>query len=112
VGNSVLRDSLLTVRAGGGVAQLGFLGGQEPVDAFNPFFDLPSGVRLSFFGSFLLGTADFPLSDVPLADLIAKAESGTFRAKPTRVFGFDEVVEAHRLMEANQAAGKLVVSVS
>jgi NADPH2:quinone reductase len=29
-----------------------------------------------------------------------------------RVFAFDEIVEAHRVMESNQAKGKLVVKVS
>ena len=48
VGNSVLRDSLQTVRSRGRVCQVGFLGGQDPVDGFNPIADLPTGVQLSF----------------------------------------------------------------
>ena len=43
--------------------------------------------------------------------MIAKAESGVYRAKPVRVFGFDEVVEAHRVMESGLAGGKMTVSV-
>ncbi|MEV1175864.1 zinc-binding dehydrogenase [Nonomuraea sp. NPDC049784] len=31
------------------------------------------------------------------------------KAKPSRVLGFGEVREAHRVMEANQAKGKMVV---
>jgi len=29
--------------------------------------------------------------------------------KPARVFGFQEIREAHRVMEANQAGGKMAV---
>jgi NADPH:quinone reductase len=109
----VLRDSLRLVRPRGRVAQLGFLGGLEPVTDFNPIADLPSGVQLSFYGSaFVLGTSAFPLSEIPLAELIAKAEQGLYRAKPARVFGFEDIVEAHRVMESGQAGGKMTVSVT
>jgi NADPH:quinone reductase-like Zn-dependent oxidoreductase len=111
VGNSVLRDSLRTVRARGRVCQVGFLGGLAPVEGFDPIADLPTGVQLSFFGSFVLGSEQFPVADIPMAELIAKVEAGVYRAKPARVFGFEEVAEAHRLIEANQAGGKQVVAV-
>lgn len=111
VGNNVLRDSLLAVRPRGRVCQLGFLGGLAPVVNFDPVADLPTGVQLSFFGSFMLGTKHFPLSDIPLAELIAKAETGVYHAKPTRIFRFEDVAEAHRLIETNQVEGKMVVAV-
>ncbi|MFI5975417.1 zinc-binding dehydrogenase [Streptomyces sp. NPDC051452] len=111
VGNNVLRDSLALVRPRGRVCQLGFLGGFEPVRDFDPITDLPSGVRLSFFGSaFVLGSPAFPLADVPLDEIYAKVNSGTLRARPTRVFRFEEIVEAHRAMEAGDALGKMVVT--
>jgi NADPH:quinone reductase-like Zn-dependent oxidoreductase len=111
VGSSALRDTLAVVRPGGRVCQIGFLGGLGPVVDFDPLVDLPSGVQLSFFGSFMFGSEHFPLDAVPVQELIAKAEAGVYQAKPARVFGFDEVPEAHKVMEANQALGKLVVSV-
>jgi NADPH:quinone reductase-like Zn-dependent oxidoreductase len=112
VGNNVLRDSLATVRHRGRVCQLGFLGGFEPVRDFNPIADLPSGVQLSFFGSaFVLGSPDFPLADVPLDAIYAKVESGALSARPVRTFRFEEIVEAHRVMEAGKALGKMVVTV-
>ena len=83
VGNSALRDSLRIARPGGRVCQLGFLGGLEPVAEFNPIADVPTGVQFSFYGSaFVLGTESFPLADIPLQEMIAKAESGRYRAKP------------------------------
>jgi NADPH2:quinone reductase len=109
VGNSVLRDSLRAVRTGGRVCQAGFLGGLGPVDDFMPVFDMPSGVQFSFFGSFEVGGEAFPLSAVPFQEIVDKVQAGVYRAKPARVFAFDEIAAAHRVMEAGQAAGKLVV---
>lgn len=111
VGNSVLRDSLASVRPRGRVCQVGFLGGFAPVPDFDPIADLPSGVQLSFFGSaFVLGSPAFPLADIPLDAIYAQVEAGTLKARPTRVFGFDEIVAAHRVMEAGRALGKMVVA--
>ena len=36
---------------------------------FNPLLQMPSGVYLTFFGSFVFGTPGFPLSDVPLREI-------------------------------------------
>ena len=110
VGNSVLRDSLQAVRAKGRVCQAGFLGGLGPVADFLPAFDMPSGVQFSFFGSFEVGTAAYPISAIPFRDIVAKAEAGVYQAKPVRVFAFEEIADAHRVMEAGEAAGKLVVA--
>lgn len=111
VGNSVLRDSLAAVRPRGRVCQAGFLGGFAPVADFDPIADLPSGVQLSFFGSaFVLGTPAFPLADVPLEEIYAQVEAGVLKARPIRVFRFEEIVEANRVMEAGRALGKMVVS--
>ncbi len=111
VGSSVLRDSLRLVRPDGRVCMAGFLGGGGPIDGFDPLADLPSGVHLSFFASaFAFGTADYPLSAVPFQDFADKAAAGIYQARPARVFRFDEIQDAHRLMEAG-ANGKIVVCV-
>ncbi len=109
VGNSVLRDSLGAVRTGGRVCQAGFLGGLGPVQDFMPAFDLPSGVQFSFFGSFEVGGEAYPLSAIPFQEIVDKVQAGVYQAKPARVFAFEEIAEAHRVTEASQAAGKLVV---
>jgi len=44
--------------------------------------------------------------------MIGKAENGIYQAKPARVFGFDDIVEAHRVMESGLAGGKMTVSVT
>jgi len=112
VGNSVLRDSLQTVRPTGGVCLVGFLGGLEPIADFDPLLDLPSGVRLTTFASaFVLGNEYFPTADIPLQEIVDKASRGVFNAKPARVFQFDQIVDAHRLIDAGEANGKLVVEI-
>ncbi|HEV3046764.1 MAG TPA: zinc-binding dehydrogenase [Solirubrobacteraceae bacterium] len=113
VGNRVLRDSLRCVRPKGRVCQIGFLAGLEPLADFNPLADLPSGVQLSTFASaFVLGEERFPIADVPLQEIVEKAGRGVFAAKPARVFGFEQIVEAHRLMDSGEAGGKLVAEVA
>jgi NADPH:quinone reductase-like Zn-dependent oxidoreductase len=46
---------------------------------------------------------------VPLQQIAADAAAGRLDVKPTRIFKFDEIREAHHAMEANQAGGKMVV---
>ncbi|HVX10555.1 MAG TPA: zinc-binding alcohol dehydrogenase family protein [Pirellulales bacterium] len=109
VGNSVMLDSLAMLRRGGRSCLAGWLGGLDPIPNFNPLLQMASGVYLTFFGSFVFGTPGFPLSDVPLQQIAADAAAGRLDVKPVRVFGFDEIREAHHVMESNQAGGKIVV---
>jgi NADPH2:quinone reductase len=109
VGNSTILDSLAMLRRGGKACLAGWLGGLAPIADFNPLLQMSSGVYLTFFGSFVFGTPGFPLSDVPLQAIAKDIADGKFNAKPARVFRFEEIHEAHRVMEANQAAGKMVV---
>ncbi|MBN3751342.1 zinc-binding dehydrogenase [Paraburkholderia sp. Tr-20389] len=109
VGNSVILDSLAMLRRGGRACLAGWLGGLAPIPEFNPLLQMSSGVYLTFFGSFVFGTPGFPLSDVPLQAIAADVAAGRFSARPSRVFSFDQIREAHRVMEANEAGGKMVV---
>jgi NADPH:quinone reductase-like Zn-dependent oxidoreductase len=109
VGSSTVLDSLLSVRRDGRVCLVGGLGGFEPLAAFNPVFQMPSQAHLSVFGSFMFGTPAFPLSDVPFQAIVDKASAGLYKARPARVFAFEEIQAAHRVMESNEARGKLVV---
>jgi NADPH2:quinone reductase len=109
VGNSTLLESLTLLRRGGRLCLAGFLGGLSPISDFNPLLQMASGVHFSFFGSFVFGEPGFPLSDVPLHDIVQMVANGKFQAKPIKVFQFDEIREAHRIMEESQANGKMVV---
>jgi NADPH:quinone reductase-like Zn-dependent oxidoreductase len=109
VGNSTILDSLAMLRRGGRACLAGWLGGLAPIPDFNPLLQMASGVYLTFFGSFVFGTPGFPLSDVPLQSIAQDVAMGLYDAKPARIFRFDEIREAHRVMEANEAGGKMVV---
>ena len=109
VGNTVVLDSLAMLRRGGRSCLAGWLGGLDPIADFNPLLQMASGVHLTFFGSFVFGTPGFPLADVPLQEIAKDAAAGRLDVKPVRVFRFDEIREAHRVMEANEARGKMVV---
>lgn len=109
VGNSTILDSLDMLRRGGTACLAGWLGGLDPIADFNPLLRMASGVNLSFFGSFVFGAPGFPLSDVPLQEIADKVREGRLDARPSHVFSFDEIREAHRVMEAGEAGGKMVV---
>jgi NADPH2:quinone reductase len=109
VGNSTVLDSLRMVRRDGRVCEAGWLGGLAPIAEFNPIAQLPSGVQYSLFGSFMFGTPEYPVSEVPMQSIVDRVASGTYKAKPIKVFRFEDIREAHRLMQSGQANGKIVV---
>jgi NADPH:quinone reductase len=111
VGNSTVVSSLSTVRRHGRLCLAGFLGGLAPIPTFMPVMQLPSDVHFSFFGSFVFGSPAFPTSEIPMQTIVHRVQEGTYKAKPARVFRFEEIREAHRLMEAGAANGKIVVRV-
>jgi NADPH:quinone reductase len=108
IGNTTLLDSARMLRRDGYLCNAGFLGGGAPI-AFNPLTDLPSGVNLNLFASFMFGTREFPLNQVPLQEIVTQAQKGIYKTRPYRVFEFPDVPEAHRLMESDAAEGKIVV---
>jgi NADPH2:quinone reductase len=78
VGNTTVLDSLAMVRRGGRVCEAGFLGGLAPMEGFNPLLQMPSGVHFSFFGSFVFGSPEFPLSDIPFQTIFDRVADGAY----------------------------------
>lgn len=119
VGNSTVVESLKLVRRDGRLCLAGWLGGLDPIEGpgprpgFNPLLQMASGVHFSFFGSFVFGMEGFPVSDVPLREIIEKIAKGKFDARPWKVFGFGEkeIRDVHEIMERGASGGKMVVSV-
>ena len=111
VGNATVLDSLKTVRRHGRLCEAGWLGGLAPIADFNPIAQLPSGVQYSLFGSFMFGSTEFPTAEVPMQSIVDRVAAGQYQARPAKVFRFEEIREAHRLMQSGQANGKLVVRV-
>ena len=97
------------LRRGGRACLAGWLGGLAPITDFYPLLQMASGVYLTFLGSFVFGKPGLPLSGVPLQAIAADVETGRYKAKPTRVFRFEDIREAHRVMESNEAKGEMVV---
>jgi NADPH2:quinone reductase len=108
IGNSALLDSLSLVRRGGRLCLAGWLGGLAPVQDFNPLLQMAGGVHFSLFRSPDFGQPAFPVSDVPLHSIVQLAVDGKINAKPSKVFPFEEIREAHRTMESGNANGKVV----
>jgi NADPH:quinone reductase len=111
VGNTTVLDSLSMLRRGGQACLVGFLGGGGPL-SLEPVFQIPSGVQLSIFASAIVtGSGEFPLSEIPFQAIVDRVAAGAYKAKPAKVFRFDDIVAAHRLMESNEANGKIVVRI-
>src|SRR3984957_11146472 len=112
IGNSTVLDSLAMARRGGRVCVVGLLDHVESVGNFNPIFQMPHvGVHFSSFVSWSFGTPECPLSDIPFQTIIDRVASGAYKAKPAKVLGFEDIQEAHRLLETNEVGGKIVVRV-
>jgi NADPH:quinone reductase-like Zn-dependent oxidoreductase len=106
VGIVTLRDSLKAVASKGIVCMTGILGNQWTLKEFMPMEAIPHTVKLTVYTG---GAED--LSSEHLQQFVDGVTAGRNRVNIDRVFRFNEIVEAHRYMESNQATGKLVVLV-
>ena len=98
--------SLHLVKPGGTVCAVGMLSHDWVIEAFEPTAMIPSGAKLTTFHSEdLTGAA----GRAPLAHIVRGVERGAYHANVDRVFTLDQIAEAHRYMEANQAVGKVVI---
>jgi NADPH2:quinone reductase len=104
VGTPTLPDTLRAVRVHGTVCFTGMLSDEWIVKDFYPIGYLPSGVRLTGYS----GEADNLPADV-LQGFLDDVAAGRAVIPVDRVFGLDQIRDAHELMEAGEARGKLVV---
>jgi hypothetical protein len=63
------------------------------------------------FDSFGFGKPGFHVTDVLPQSFAAGIAVGRYRAKPSRVFQFEDIRESYPVIDANQAGGKMVVKV-
>jgi NADPH:quinone reductase-like Zn-dependent oxidoreductase len=101
---SAIMDSLQMTRRRGVVSMVGFLGGEWEY----PFAWMPPTVRLTLYSS---EEVEQHTHAPVLQEIVRRVEAGRYHANIDLVFALDEIVEAHRVMESNGAAGKLVVRV-
>jgi NADPH:quinone reductase-like Zn-dependent oxidoreductase len=104
IGTITLEDSLQCARQGGVVCMTGIVGNKWSFDQFAPMDIIPTGVCLTVYAG---ESEDFMRT--PLNDLATQIEAGTLHLQVGKTFHLDEIVEAHRLMEENNADGKIVV---
>ncbi|MGW4464709.1 zinc-binding dehydrogenase [Micromonospora sp. NPDC004704] len=105
VGASTVVDSLRLVRRGGTVCVAGSLSGWLIRD-FEPIAMIPSGTRLTAFHS---NDARGRAGAAVLERVVRNVETGVYRPNVDRVFGLDDIAEAHRYTEENRATGKVLV---
>ena len=105
VGTPTLPDTLHSTRQHGVVCFTGMLSNVWTVRDFYPIDYLPRGVRLTAYH----GEAD----DLPqrvLQEFLDAVAADHAVVPIDRVYGFDQIVEAHTAMQAGGTAGKLVVT--
>jgi NADPH:quinone reductase-like Zn-dependent oxidoreductase len=104
IGTATLKDSLRCARQGGIVCMTGIVGNKWSFDQFAPMDAIPTAVCLTVYAG---DSEDFMRT--PLNELAKQIEAGTLRVQVGKTFRLDEIVSAHRLMDENKAAGKIVV---
>lgn len=106
IGATTLEDSLQCADRGGVVCMAGMVGNAWTVAGFAPMDAIPNRVSLTSYSG---EPEDF--MSMPLQALVDDVATGHLKVKLGRVFQIEDIVKAHRCMEANEAEGKIVVLV-
>jgi NADPH:quinone reductase-like Zn-dependent oxidoreductase len=104
IGTATLLDSLQCARQKGIVCMTGIVGNRWSLDGFSPMDAIPTSVCLTSYS----GEAE-DFMRTPLDEMVEAIAAGTMSVKIGKVFRIDDIVEAHRVMEENNAGGKIVV---
>ena len=103
IGVSTFEDSLHCLKPHGIVCITGIVGGKWTWEG-NFMETIPAAKYLTVYDG---GVSDFLAT--PLNELIQDVVDGTMKINVGKVFQLDDIVEAHRLMDANKASGKIVI---
>ncbi|MFJ8754900.1 zinc-binding dehydrogenase [Streptomyces sp. NPDC102441] len=109
VGGTAVLDSLKALAPGGRVCNSGILSDTWTIPGFQPLEDIPSGATLTTYSSSEINQGDW--AQGALDGIVRRVESGDCRVLIDRIFPLEELVAAHRHMEANRATGKVVAVV-
>ena len=104
VGTSTLKDSLGCAAQGGRVCMTGMLSEQWSIFHFAPMDYIPAGVYLTVNDS---GQIRFDKAN--FQKFIKEVEAGKIKLNISRTFTLDEIGDAHKFMENNTDAGKIVL---
>ena len=104
IGAATLLESVTLLCHHGIVCVTGILGKKGTIDHFYPIKDIPSGVYLTGFSS------NFPTQKI-MDDIFNSIKNHQLRPTIAKVFPLSEIGQAHRLMENNEANGKVVIRI-
>lgn len=104
VGTVTVADSLRCVKKGGTVSMTGIVGNQWHLEKVNPMELIPSETKLTVYSG-----SDEDFMATPLNELVKMVEDERLKVRIGRVFKMEEIADAHRCMERDEAEGKLVV---
>lgn len=113
IGAKYFASNLATAARDGRIVELALMGGAE----------LPAGVnighilfkRLRIEGSTLRSRDEKyqeRLRDLLVENALPKFLDGTFKVFVTKIFSFEQIVEAHKLMESNETKGKIICTIA
>lgn len=106
VGTTTLEDSMQCAAKDGVVCMTGIVGNSWTLQNWNPMEGIPAGVFLTAYSG---GVEEFAMT--PLSNLAQQVKNGELDLKIGKIFDLDHIVDAHMLMETNNAMGKIVVFV-
>ena len=104
VGTSTLTDSLCSTAVHGTVCMTGMVGNSWEFEKFSPMGVITTAVNLTTYAG---GAENF--IDTPLQSFVDAIETGRARVRTGPVYSINDIVDAHRTMEEDRAAGKIVV---
>jgi NADPH2:quinone reductase len=109
VGEDTFRGSLAVLKVRGTLVQFGKASGEiTPID---PYELGPRGLHLTW--PMLQHYVSTPAQTAEAAaDLFAGIKSGALKVDPTRIYSFEDVVEAHRDLEGRRTTGSAVLRVT
>lgn len=104
VGTSTLQDSIKCAARFGTVCMTGMLSEQWSLPNFAPMEFIPATVHLTIYdsGQVRVDTENFQ-------QFIQQVETEAIHLNINQIFSLDTIADAHRAMEANSGAGKIVV---
>jgi NADPH2:quinone reductase len=105
VGPGPLLDALRAVAAGGRACVVGFLEGDWDTTRASAEAER-LGIPLTQFGSGIINRDSY---GAIFQEIVRAVEDGRYRVTVDRTFPMSEIADAHRYMEENRAAGKIVV---
>ena len=101
IGPSTVEDSLNALNEDGICCITGILGGGEEINNFNPFVPLYHRYLTGFY-------SNYPTQKI-MDDIFDFVLKYSIKPEISKVFtSLDEICEAHRLMESNNAQGKII----